>query len=440
MSAVQQALLGYGSPATPFTGAWVQSATFSAPDYRAIVEGGNGDIWASTQSLSGAEYVTRVNSNGVAQWELRMPIEAVGSTPLSLWGAIGYSAVDDSLIVGMTNNNAGAYVLAKIAANGSITWQRQFTQNGGPAGASGDIKDIVVDSSGNIYICGMWIGSGAVEAFVACLNSTATSFTWQRRWASGTSNEFLALTRDGNGNIFASGYLNGRGSLVKLNSSGVWQAGVQKSDTISVGTIFSRVSCDSSGNVYTNTHRNGVSKYNNSLTHQWTSVANDSTTDTVSSCIADSSGNSYEVCGISGGGALIIKRAPSGAENWRRQINASPGGVNSVNTTKKAISLAGSNFMALPTTGSGTVRFIRLPTNSGTGGGGTGGGGWPNGTYNGITFTTPGATSTTGFTAASMTQPTSSTTVFNTPTTSTYTFGPLNTGITSTVVNIPFEL
>lgn len=431
MSAVQQALLGYGSSATPFTGAWVQSATITpTAGYKTIVEGGNGDVWLSTLLSLGGEYVTRVNSNGVTQWELRTPTDS-GYNPLNNWGGIGYSSSDNSLIVGLSDNASSRYVLIKIAANGSITWQRQFTQNGGSG--VGAIYDIVTDTSGNIYICGSWTSS-STAAFVACLNPTATSFTWQRRWTSGTTNHFFSLARDSSGNIFTCGVLNGRGSLVKLNSTGVWQAGVQKSDTVGAGYMFTRVSCDSSGNVYTNTHRNGVSKYNNSLTHQWTAVANNSTSNQVSSCVADANGNSYEVCGLSTGDTLIIKRDTSGAEKWRRQINASPGGVASSNTTKKAICLAGSNFIALPTTG--TVRCIRLPTNSGIGGGG-----WPNGTYNNITFTSPAATSTTAFTAASVAQPTSSTTVFNTPTTSSYTFDtPLNTSVTSTVVNIPFEL
>lgn len=432
MSAVQQALLGYGSSETPFTGAWVQSATFSAPQYSTIVDGGSGDVWLSTTLSLGGAYVARVNSNGVMQWELQTPFDA-NYSPLANWGGIGYSSSDNSLIVGLSDNASSRYVLIKIAENGSITWQRQFMQNGGSG--VGSISDIVTDASGNIYICGQWVGS-PVQAFVACLNPTATSFIWQRRWASGTSNYFLSLARDSSGNIFASGVLNARGSLVKLNSTGVWQTGVQKSDTVGAGYMFTRVSCDSSGNVYTNTHRNGVSKYNNSLTHQWTAVTNALTEDQVSSCVADASGNSYEVCGLNAGSTLIIKRDTSGAEKWRRQFNGYPGGIASSNGTKKAISLAGPNFIALPRISSGANRLIRLPTNSSQPDGG-----WPNATYNGVTFTSPGATSTTAFTAASMAQPTSSTTVFNAPTTSSYTFDTsLNTSVTSTVVNIPFTL
>lgn len=432
MSAVQQALLGYGSSETPFTGAWVQSATTSASAYRTIVEGGSGDVWLSTLLSLGGEYVARVNSNGVMQWELLLPFDA-NYNSLRNWGGIGYSSADNSLLVGLTDNGSSRLVLIKIAANGSVTWQRQITQNGGSG--IGAICDIVTDASGNIYICGQWAAPSA-EAFVACLNPTATSFIWQRRWTSGTLNYFLSLASDSSGNIFTSGVLNGRGSLVKLNSTGVWQTGVQKSDTVGAGYMFARVSCDSSGNVYANTHSNGVSKYNNSLTHQWTAVANNSTANQVSSCVADASGNSYEVCGLNTGSTLIIKRDTNGAEKWRRQFDGYPGGVASTNATKKAVSLAGPNFIALPRVSSGANRLIRLPTNSTLPDGG-----WPNATYNDVTFTSPGATSTTAFTAASMAQPTSSTTVFNTPTTSSYMFDtPLNTSVTSTVVNIPFAL
>jgi hypothetical protein len=125
-------------------------------------------------------------------------------------------------------------LLAKIAAAGTITWQRWFygTNNGSGVGSYG----LALDSSENIYVVAVMKPSGATYNLVCIAKyDSSGAIQWQRKYTAVGQNadsDYSTITCDSSGNVYvyfavsSTSYTTGAAAFIlKYNSSGAiqWQ-------------------------------------------------------------------------------------------------------------------------------------------------------------------------------------------------------------------------
>lgn len=139
--------------------------------------------------------------------------------------------------------------LIKIAANGSLVWQRSW--NGTPHGLY-EGNDVAVAADGSVYVTGLFAPNGTQAGDVLLLKfSPNGALIWQRTWDSGNTETGEALAIAGDGSIYVSGGSNSLaelGPLVLLrfapDGTLVWQrkwSDVASGDALALG---------SNGNIY----------------------------------------------------------------------------------------------------------------------------------------------------------------------------------------------
>lgn len=115
-------------------------------------------------------------------------------------------------------NYENASVLIKFNSSGTLQWSLQST------GTGGNFRDLVVDSSGNIYTCGTEY-TGNSRLLIVKINSSGT-VQWKRRLGAGIpSGNGYAIAIDSSGAIYAAGYASYAGGpdkalFIKLPSDG----------------------------------------------------------------------------------------------------------------------------------------------------------------------------------------------------------------------------
>ena len=116
-------------------------------------------------------------------------------------------------LTGTTTLPAGGeeLFLIKIAADGSLVWQRSW--NGTPHGLY-EGNDVAVAADGSVYVTGLFAPNGTQAGDVLLLKfSPNGALIWQRTWDSGNTETGEALAVAGDGSIYVSG---GSNSLAEL--------------------------------------------------------------------------------------------------------------------------------------------------------------------------------------------------------------------------------
>lgn len=187
--------------------------------------------------------------------------------------------------------------------------------------ASSDIAyGVYYDASGNSFIA----GNSGTNAYLAKLDSSVASISFQTSITNGTSAIFNGVASDAT-NVYVAGYTNNGTAYValtaKYNSTGTlqWQ---RKLTAASNNAFAYGVAADSSGNVYicgqnynTGFSLNGsfTAKYNTSGTLQWSASNGTSATETMWAVAVDGSGNVYSVGQRSSSGAVWQKFSSAGS-------------------------------------------------------------------------------------------------------------------------------
>ena len=229
----------------------------------------------------------------------------------------------------ITSAGAGDIFVLKLNSSGVFQWVKTYGNTNGEQG-----EDIAVDSSGNVYITGGFretidFGGGDVtsasssDIFVLKLNSSGV-FQWVKTYG-GTSNEYgYDIALDSSGNTYITGTFLGTvdfggGNItaavlidtfvIKTNSSGVFQW--VKTYGGSASEFGYRIAVDSSDNVYITGHFTGtldfgggnvtsvgnedifVLKLNSSGVFQWVKTYGDTSADFGYGIAVDSSSNVY---------------------------------------------------------------------------------------------------------------------------------------------------
>lgn len=157
---------------------------------------------------------------------------------------IGGSATDEAFGV-VTDSSNNVYVcgtqgsdtfggsssvgVVKLDSNGTIVWQKKI---GGNSGYAAGGRDIALDSSNNIYVCGYQTEDsyGSYDLFVCKLQNDG-NLLWQKK-IGGLATDFgFRLTVDSSGNVYIVGYQQSNSygnsdiTLIKLSQLGglIWQ-------------------------------------------------------------------------------------------------------------------------------------------------------------------------------------------------------------------------
>lgn len=140
--------------------------------------------------------------------------------------------------------------LVKINSKNQIVWQKTIS------GIS--TQEFTIDSSGNLYICGIYGGYPTPNGVVMKLDSNA-NIIWQSghqlsQWQNSGGNIHV----DTSGNVYCGFWYgpsnNDYADLAKYNSSGVFQWRVQLTTTSGINCRPGGIATDSSGNVYMGAH------------------------------------------------------------------------------------------------------------------------------------------------------------------------------------------
>lgn len=353
---------------------------------------------AYVSAYSGDATLTKFDNKGTFQWQ-----RAYAQSPNNFWNPIAV-VVDSSgnPYIAYQFSSGGNYHYQVIKWDSSGTLQlRSNAVNVGNRG--GEIADLKLDSSGNIYISsGHDSLQGGWDGWLAKFNSSGVLQSQYR--FDGANDVFVGHTvNQSSGNIYAVGFTNAGnqdydGFVLKLNSSfsKVW---TRKLRATSGNTMrMYAVVTDSSENVYAAGH-GGVSgtqhmiiaKWNSSGTLQWQrKIAAAPDVGIVANGIdVDSSGNLYisgETGGISelgttgGTDGLLLKYNSSGELQWQRKLYSPTTGVeeplNNIVIDNSTSSIYGTGFASgdagsslvfrLPTDGSltGTYSLGGMATNS----------------------------------------------------------------------------
>lgn len=167
--------------------------------------------------------IAKYNSSGTLQWDRQL----AGSGADQSTG-ITTDSSDNIYISAQTtslNDGVRAFVFAKYNSSGTF----QFQKTRGKSGVNAQGKDIIVDSSGNIYMTGYSNVSGNFDAHLIKFNSSGT-LQWERSLGGSGAEFFWGLCFDSSGDIIIGGYSNTSGTagnydacIAKYNSSGTLQ-------------------------------------------------------------------------------------------------------------------------------------------------------------------------------------------------------------------------
>jgi hypothetical protein len=120
-------------------------------------------------------------------------------------------AVDDAGNAYITGSGSGDFVTVKYYPNGDTAWVR--TYNG--AGNSGDEANaIALDTSGNVYVTGYAYLTGGGEDYATIKYYPNGDIAWVSTYngPADETDEALAITVDGAGNVYVTGYSSGSGT------------------------------------------------------------------------------------------------------------------------------------------------------------------------------------------------------------------------------------
>jgi len=265
-------------------------------------------------------------------------IALLGGSSYDTGWAVTLDSSGNIIVAGVTQSDgagSGDLLTAKYDSLGSLQWARTL---GGSA--YDQATGVVVDSSDNIYICGVTQsdGAGSNDAIIAKYNSSGT-LQWDYTLGGSSVDRFNAIAIDSSNDIVAFGSVasDGAGSndllIAKYNSSGT----LQWDRTLggSSADYGDGVAIDSSDNIIVagNTQSDGagsadglIAKYNSSGTLQWSRTLGDTGLDRFNGVNVDSSDNIiaagyHQPDGTTTRKGLVAKYNSSGTLQWHRILD-----------------------------------------------------------------------------------------------------------------------
>src|SRR5437867_1576045 len=228
----------------------------------AIAVDGSGNVYVTgssfgpgTCNLACVDYATiKYDSSGTQQWAARYNGPASDSDQAS---AI---AVDASGNVYVTGSSIGTtwpdydYATIKYDSSGQQQWVARYS---GPGNDLDFGNAIAVDASGNVYVTGASFGSGTGFDYATVKYDSSGQQQWVGRY-NGPANdddEAHAITIDGSGNVYVTGYSVGSGTqedyaTIKYDASGTEEWVARYNGQANFNDDAAAIAVDASGNVY----------------------------------------------------------------------------------------------------------------------------------------------------------------------------------------------
>jgi outer membrane protein assembly factor BamB len=276
--------------------------------------------FAGSVEISGKNFgfVAKYNSSGTLQWQ-----RTIGSTSNNGTYIRGI-AIDSSgniYVAGLFYDAvyASTLILAKLDASGALLWQRQLTTSG----YSTDASHLAIDSSANIYVCGTSY-NGSISSMLVAKYNTSGTLLWQR--TTGTYGTYgRAVGVDSSGNVYAMGLTDTGFAqyswqffLIKFDTSGTnqWQRTLDSA----ASDYGQAVAVDNSANVYvsgfissSNPNLAPLVKYNSSGALQWQREFASTIGVGVEALALDATGTPHLVAqfGTPGGTSFFVAKVPS---------------------------------------------------------------------------------------------------------------------------------
>ena len=151
--------------------------------------------------------------------------------------------------------------IAKFNNAGALTWVQQ------PTGGDVDEGGVAVDPAGNVYVSGSFdtnlnfggitlTNAGSYDAFLAKYSSSG-SIQWARQAGGGTNSGALVgfywdVALDGQGNVYAAGFLNSGAAVAKYDPAGnlQWTCSASGPPAGPASSLAAKCAVDSTGNCY----------------------------------------------------------------------------------------------------------------------------------------------------------------------------------------------
>ena len=343
----------------------------------------SGNVYICGQGLNAAgfnvQFISKWNSSGVLQWQSTLT-DPYSSPADSAYGI----AVDSSGNVyvcgqGLTAANVNVQIVSKWNNTGTIQWQRTLNSAGAYKTQTDTSYGIYVDSSANVYVCGQGAdGSGNAILSISKWDTSGTLQFQKKLVASSASVSGRGITLDSSGNIYVCGVYIGDVFISKWDSTGTlqWQKYIVNAGGVA-GAGGLSIALDSSNNVYVagygqNAAGNVVQfivKYNNSGTFQWqrTLTPTNSSPSAEANGIYVDSANYVYVCGSGTNASAanvqsISKWDSSGTIQWQRTLAASTPNDQALNIFVDTLGSMYVVGLLQLNIGIGAISIAKLPT------------------------------------------------------------------------------
>jgi hypothetical protein len=316
--------------------------------------------------------IAKYNKFGTLQWQRRQSFNNPGYQDNDVIAdASGNTFVLSNTITSDGENNVGGGVITKYNTTGDLIWQSGFAWY-----YDSYCDSVTIDTSGNVFINGLFNSGSGYSNTVAKYNSSGT-FQWSR-YLTPIRGEGHGVATDSSGNIYGGGF-GGTGiygiTTTKFNTSGTMQFIKNFQGPGSAYDSYGgRLAVDSSTNIYQigtlraapTVYQAFLIKRDSAGTLQWQrKISNSSSSYGIVpvDVTTDSSGNIYTtnytlISSVQN--TIVAKWNSSGTLQWQRSILASGGfGVGKI----KVDSLG--NMYIIGTTNSsstGDVVVFKLPS------------------------------------------------------------------------------